>query len=175
MKTGWERLAIRPGDEKAVGRPSSSLPVTKMGLEKKRQKVIYTWAGCDRARGNVFKANKERFRLDIRNSLLWQWWGAGTGCPEMLWILHPWKCLRPEEICSNGWCACSGSRGRTRWFFSSFQPKLLFWNSMILSALLRIIFGVSFLIPALATLSLTRTAVSVFFLTVCCHDDGLGI
>ena len=29
------------------------------------------------------------------SSLLWEWWGARTGCPERLWMPHPWRCSRP--------------------------------------------------------------------------------
>jgi len=32
------------------------------------------------------------------SSLLWEWWGAGTGCPERLWMPHPWRCSRPGWI-----------------------------------------------------------------------------
>jgi len=28
------------------------------------------------------------------SSLLREWWGAGIGCPERLWMLHPWRCSR---------------------------------------------------------------------------------
>lgn len=30
------------------------------------------------------------------NSLLWQWWDTETGCQEELWMLHPWRCWRPD-------------------------------------------------------------------------------
>lgn len=47
-----------------------------------------------------------------RNVLWWWWWGTGTGCPEKLWMPHPWKCSRPDwmgpwAIWSRvwqGWC-----------------------------------------------------------------------
>ena len=27
-------------------------------------------------------------------SFLWEWWGAGTGCPEWLWMHCTWRCSR---------------------------------------------------------------------------------
>ena len=44
-----------------------------------------------------------------RNCSLGGWGGLGTGCPEKLWLLHPWKCSRPGwmglgAICGDGNC-----------------------------------------------------------------------
>jgi len=59
-------------------------------------------------------------------SLLWEWWGAGTGCPERLWMFRPWRCSRPgwmepwaaqSSPRSGGWWPCLWQRG---------------WNLMIL-------------------------------------------
>ena len=37
------------------------------------------------------------FRLDLGgSSLQGEWWGAGTGCPERLWMPCPWRCSRPS-------------------------------------------------------------------------------
>jgi len=30
-----------------------------------------------------------------RNSLLWEWQSSGTGCPERLWSLPPWRYSKP--------------------------------------------------------------------------------
>jgi len=44
-----------------------------------------------------------------------EWWGAGTGCPERLWIFGPWSCSRPgwmgpwatgSTTRSGGWWSC---------------------------------------------------------------------
>jgi len=49
------------------------------------------------------------------SSLLWEWWGAGTGWPERLWMNHPWRCSRPgwkrpcaawSSIKCGGWWPC---------------------------------------------------------------------
>lgn len=126
--------------------------------------MFFTGADCDSTRSNVFKVNKERFRLDINMKFLtvrmMTHWNM---LPRDDVDTPPQKCLRPGlmmlwEIWSNGRCPCPGSRVRTRWSSSPFQPKLSF-NLMILSTLLRNIFAVSFLIPELATFYLTLTAV----------------
>ena len=46
-----------------------------------------------------------------RNSLLWEWWDTGTGCPMRLWMSPPWKYSRPGwmglwAIWSRGRCPC---------------------------------------------------------------------
>lgn len=46
-----------------------------------------------------FKKKKKLFFL------LWRWSNTGTGCPENLWILHPWRCSKsnraqsPLQVC----------------------------------------------------------------------------
>jgi len=50
-----------------------------------------------------------------------EWWGAGTGCSEKLWMPHPWRCSRP------GWM------GPWATWSSSWQPYLWHggWNLLI--------------------------------------------
>ena len=42
------------------------------------------------------------------NSLQREWWGIVTGCPDRLWLLHPW--MRPwatwSSTRSEGWWSC---------------------------------------------------------------------
>jgi len=46
------------------------------------------------------------------SSLLWEWWGVGTGCPERLQMPHPWRCSRMgpwatwSRIKCGGWWPC---------------------------------------------------------------------
>ena len=62
-----ERLrveAVQPGEEKALGRSYSSLPLPEGGLQKKPEEGLFTRACSDR--GNSLKLKEHRFRLDIR-------------------------------------------------------------------------------------------------------------
>ena len=45
-------------------------------------------AGSDRTRGNGFKMEEGRFRLDIRKKFFTD---TGTGCPVRFWMPPPWK------------------------------------------------------------------------------------
>jgi len=55
-------------------------------------------------RGNGLKLQEGRFKFDVREKFffslfspaLGRWGGAGTGCPESLWMPHTWRCLRPD-------------------------------------------------------------------------------
>ena len=43
------------------------------------------------------------------SSLLCEWWGARTGCPERLWMPRPWRCSRP------GWMGASAAWSSIKW------------------------------------------------------------
>ncbi|KAK4827389.1 hypothetical protein QYF61_017794 [Mycteria americana] len=60
-----ERVGVvQPGEEKAVGRPYSSLP----GAYRKDGDRLYSKACCDRTRSNGFKLREGRCRLDLRKT-----------------------------------------------------------------------------------------------------------
>jgi len=58
----------------------------------------------NRSRENSFKLKEEKCRLKY---LFSGHCGTGTGCPEMLWMSHPWRCSRtgwmgPQAALSGG-------------------------------------------------------------------------
>ena len=61
------------------------------GVYEHKGNELFARVDSDRTRGNVFKLNGGRFRLDLRGNFLQrEWRGAGTGCPERLWWMpHP--------------------------------------------------------------------------------------
>ena len=56
---------VQPGEEKALGRPCSNLPVPK-GAYRKAGEGLFTRACSDRTSGNGFKLKEGTFRLDTR-------------------------------------------------------------------------------------------------------------
>lgn len=85
---------------------------------------IYTWAfkastvdiQHSSAHTNQYCKLKEgRWRWNIRKNIL-LWWDTGRYCTEKLWMLHPWKCSRPDwvrfwAIQSSGTCPCPRQGG----------------------------------------------------------------
>ena len=57
--------ALQPGEEKAPRRPYSGLPVPE-GAYRKAGEGLFIRACSDRMKGNSFKLEEVRFRLDIR-------------------------------------------------------------------------------------------------------------
>ena len=57
----------KPAEKKALGRPDSSLSVSKRGYKKEEVRLI-SRVCCDRTRGNAFKLKEGRYRMDIRNN-----------------------------------------------------------------------------------------------------------
>ena len=67
------------------------------------------------------------------NSLFRGWWGSDMGCPEKLWMLHPWKCSRPGWVgswatWSGGWQACPWQGAGTGWYLRSLPTKAILWS-----------------------------------------------
>lgn len=61
--------------------------------------------------------------------------GSGTGCPEKLWILHPFK-TQPDKAWPT-WSNCEVNPGLSRWLYyrtsrSSLQLKFILWLSKLL-------------------------------------------
>jgi len=55
-----------------------------------------------------------------------EWWGAGTGCPERLWMPHPQRCSRPGWI--DPWATWYSTRSGGWWPYL-WQGG---WNLMVL-------------------------------------------
>jgi len=72
----------------------------------------------------------------VLSSLLWEWWGAGTGCPERLWMPRPWRCSRPGWMgpwaawsildVEVGGPACGGGVGAS-WSLRSLPTRAILW------------------------------------------------
>ena len=71
---------------------------------------------------------------------MWGLWGAGTGCPEKLWLLSPWPCWRPGWMSlwatwSSGRCPCPWQGGWKDMIFmvGPFQPKSFYYPMILWS------------------------------------------
>ena len=65
------------------------------GAYKQEGSELFERVDNSRTRGNSFKLKDGRFRLDTGEVVHYEWRGAGTGCPERLWMPRPWRCSRP--------------------------------------------------------------------------------
>ena len=78
---------VQPGEKVAAGRLIAAFQYLK---------GTYKQEGSKGEGEMVLNRGREDWGwMSGGSSLLWEWWGAGTGCPERLWMLHPWRCSRP--------------------------------------------------------------------------------
>jgi len=90
---------------------------------RKSGKEVFVRECKDRTRHNGFKLKEGRFRLDIRKKLFTlRMLRHRRGCPEKLWLPHPWKCSRPGWMglgatWSSGRCPCLWQGGWSRMIF----------------------------------------------------------
>jgi len=133
---GWAgaQSSIQPDLRCLQGRSTHRLclPVLQLDL------VIIFSAFVDCSNGDEKTVTKGGggFGLGVGGSvLLREWWGAGTGCPEMLWIPCPWRCLRPDwmgtwaiwpSIWSSGNTTCGRGVG-TWWCLRSLPTQATLW------------------------------------------------
>ena len=81
--------ALQPGEERSLGGRYSVLPVLEWDY-RKAGKGLFRWAGSNRMRGNDFKLEESRFRLDTRKkfftvSVVTHWNSLPSEVPP------PWK------------------------------------------------------------------------------------
>lgn len=105
-----EAGAVQPGEEKVYGDLTATFQYLK-GACRGGGDGCFIRNCSDRARAGGFKLRVGLNETSGRNSLLWGWWGTGTGCLEKLSISHPWKCSRPDwkgfwATSSSGRCLC---------------------------------------------------------------------
>ena len=69
------------------------------GYYKKEENQLFTMIDSDRTREMVLSSRKEGLDwMSGGSSLQTEWCIAGTGCPERLWMFHPWRCSRPGDL-----------------------------------------------------------------------------
>ena len=97
------------------------------GDYKQEGNQLFTRVDSDRARGNGFKLKEEGLDcMSGRSSSQREWWGAGTDCPQRLWIFCPLRCSRPGWM--GPWAVWSNTRSGG-WWLCLWQGH---WNLMIL-------------------------------------------
>lgn len=80
-----------PGDKKAQGALLMYMPGGICKQDWDRPLLVLS---SDRTRGKGLKTKKEEIlSKQNKNISLKVWLSTGTGCPQRLWSLHPWKTL----------------------------------------------------------------------------------
>lgn len=86
--------AGQPGEEKAPGRPESSLPASKVGYKKEGVR-LFCKACCGGIRGNGFKLKERKFRSNTRKVFYCEGGEAMASYLGTGWMPCPWRHSRP--------------------------------------------------------------------------------
>ena len=109
----WERFPNRhlpkshfrhaASTSRTSGKTGESMAATVGSLEAipTARKLVDVWT-LDLCLSKTDRPENVTRRNHKLNSLLREWRHAGTGCPERLWMPHPWRSSRPGWMVS-GW------------------------------------------------------------------------
>lgn len=93
-----------------------------MGGSKERGDRFFSVVPVDRTRGNGQQLIYRKSHLNLQLFfVLWGWLNTGTGLPERLWSLHPWRYSKPNW--TRSWATCSSCHYLEQTGWSSVVPS----------------------------------------------------